>query len=75
MRAQLRRIAQRTHPPRRGHTEPPAPEPAPVDPEALVREAGGPEDTETHACECGYVFEAAVSTSVACPHCGAAQAW
>jgi DNA-directed RNA polymerase subunit RPC12/RpoP len=40
-----------------------------------VREAGGPEDTETYACACGYVFEAAVSTSVACPHCGAGQAW
>ena len=80
MRAQLRRIAKRSGPPRRRHAEPtpapaPAPAPAPVDPEALVREAGGPDDIETHACECGYVFEAAVSTSVACPHCGAGQAW
>ena len=74
MRAQLRRIAKRTGPPRRGHAEPPAAE-QPVDPEALVREAGGPDDTETHSCECGYVFEAAVSTSVTCPHCGAGQAW
>ena len=75
MRAQLRRIAKRTSPPRRGHADAPAASPAPVDPEALVREAGGPEDTETHACQCGYVFEAAVSTSVSCPHCGAGQAW
>jgi hypothetical protein len=74
MRAQLRRIAKRTPPPRRGHS-PAAPAPAPTEPEALVREAGGPEDNETHACACGYVFEAAVSTSVACPHCGAGQAW
>jgi hypothetical protein len=73
MRAQLRRITKRNRPPRRGHAEPPVPEP--LEPEALVREAGGPEDNETHACGCGYVFEAAVSTSVACPHCGAGQAW
>jgi hypothetical protein len=75
MRAQLRRIAKkRTGPPRRRHAEP-APAAAAVEPEALVREAGGPDDTETHSCECGYVFEAAVSTTVACPHCGASQAW
>jgi rubrerythrin len=63
-------MTQRTRPPRRGHDVP-----APAEPEALVREAGGPEDNETHACQCGYVFEAAVSTTVACPHCGATQAW
>jgi hypothetical protein len=34
-----------------------------------------PQDQATYACRCGYVFEAAVSTSVGCPHCGAAQAW
>jgi hypothetical protein len=26
-------------------------------------------------CGCGYVFDALVSTSVDCPHCGDAQAW
>lgn len=47
----------------------------PVDPEARVREAGGPEDVAHYGCECGYQFEAAVTTSVSCPHCGSAQAW
>ncbi|HTA11873.1 MAG TPA: hypothetical protein VK765_00530 [Solirubrobacteraceae bacterium] len=40
-----------------------------------VREAGGPLDHASYACACGYVFDAAVSTSVGCPHCGCSQAW
>ncbi|HEY7961169.1 MAG TPA: hypothetical protein VID29_04525 [Solirubrobacteraceae bacterium] len=40
-----------------------------------VREAGGPIDRASYVCLCGFVFAAAVSTSVECPHCGAAQAW
>ncbi|HUA12865.1 MAG TPA: hypothetical protein VMA83_12790 [Solirubrobacteraceae bacterium] len=32
-------------------------------------------DRASYSCGCGYVFDAAVSTSVACPHCGAGQAW
>ena len=52
---------------------------APLDaaraPEALVREAGGPQDRARYACGCGYVFRAAVTTSVACPHCGTDQSW
>jgi hypothetical protein len=40
-----------------------------------VREAGGPVDRASYACACGYLFSAAVSTTVACPHCGADQAW
>jgi hypothetical protein len=40
-----------------------------------TREAGGPEDQAHYSCTCGYVFEADVSTSVACPHCGCQQAW
>jgi rubrerythrin len=43
--------------------------------ERRLREAGGPDDRAQYTCTCGYVFEADVSTSVACPHCGAAQAW
>ncbi len=39
------------------------------------REAAPPHDHATYACECGLVFEASVSTSVGCPHCGTAQAW
>lgn len=40
-----------------------------------VREAGGPLDEATYTCHCGCMFAAAVTTSVACPHCGGAQAW
>jgi hypothetical protein len=55
----------------------PAPKPAPLrDPDAQrVREAGGPVDLASYTCSCGYLFSASVSTSVACPHCGAYQAW
>jgi hypothetical protein len=40
-----------------------------------VREAGGPTDRASYACQCGYLFAAAVTTTVQCPHCGIAQAW
>jgi len=40
-----------------------------------VREAGGPIDRASYVCECGYLFSAAVSTTVACPHCGVDQSW
>jgi len=40
-----------------------------------VREAGGPVDRACYACQCGYLFNAAVSTTVTCPHCGTGQAW
>lgn len=40
-----------------------------------ARTAGGPLDSACYTCGCGFVFNAAVSTSVACPHCGAPQAW
>jgi hypothetical protein len=39
------------------------------------REAGAPEDLAVYRCACGFVFEAQVSTSVGCPHCGGTQAW
>jgi len=51
---------------------------APVDDhpeERRARESGGPLDTAHYACQCGYSFDAAVSTTVTCPHCGAGQAW
>jgi len=32
-------------------------------------------DSATYHCQCGFVFEAPVSTSVGCPHCGGTQAW
>jgi predicted Zn-ribbon and HTH transcriptional regulator len=42
---------------------------------ARVRQAGGPLDRASYACNCGYVFVAPVTTTVACPHCQAQQAW
>lgn len=33
------------------------------------------EDAALYSCSCGYVFKAAVTTSVDCPHCGVDQAW
>ena len=39
------------------------------------RDAGGPEDHALYHCHCGYIFQASVSTTVGCPHCGGAQAW
>jgi hypothetical protein len=40
-----------------------------------VRDAGGPIDEASYACHCGFIFRAPVSTTVACPHCHAPQAW
>jgi hypothetical protein len=34
-----------------------------------------PQDLAVYSCACGYVFDAHVSTSVECPHCGQMQAW
>jgi hypothetical protein len=39
------------------------------------RDAGGPEDRARYYCHCGFVFDAAVSAGVRCPHCGSEQAW
>jgi rubrerythrin len=39
------------------------------------RESVAPEDQALYRCQCGFAFEAAVTTSVVCPHCGAPQAW
>ena len=44
-------------------------------PSPRERAAGGPEDRALYHCHCGFIFEAAVTTSVGCPHCGTAQAW
>jgi hypothetical protein len=49
---------------------------APADSAAQrVRDAGGPVDRAFYSCACGLLFEAKVSTTVMCPHCGAGQAW
>jgi hypothetical protein len=33
------------------------------------------QDAATYSCSCGFIFKAAVTTSVGCPHCGSSQAW
>ena len=43
--------------------------------EQRCREEGGPRDLAFYDCACGHGFSGAVSTHVACPHCGADQAW
>ena len=43
--------------------------------QARERDAGGPEDRAAYRCTCGCLFEAPVSTTVGCPHCGGEQAW
>jgi hypothetical protein len=65
--------------------EPPATEVAEPEPAAAgeddlfderrLRASGGPNDRAQYTCGCGYVWETDVSASVACPHCGASQAW
>jgi hypothetical protein len=56
---------------------PPAPGPADSNlaAERRHRASVAPEDTAHYGCGCGFQFEAPVSTTVACPHCGCAQAW
>jgi hypothetical protein len=39
------------------------------------RHSGPSEDRALYTCECGYAFEALVTTSVGCPHCTRTQAW
>lgn len=56
----------------------PAEEPAPVADhlaERRHRACVSPEDSALYTCGCGFAFRAAVSASVACPHCGCGQAW
>ena len=43
--------------------------------EHRLRASGGPDDRAQYTCGCGYVWKADVSASVACPNCGASQAW
>jgi hypothetical protein len=39
------------------------------------REGGHSQDRALYTCGCGFAFDALVSTSVGCPHCGSTQAW
>jgi len=48
----------------------------PSGPPARGAPHGGPsQDRALYTCECGYAFEALVTTSVGCPHCTRTQAW
>ena len=63
---------------RRPHLSPAPAQPEPetdLTDERRMRESGGPDDRALYTCSCGYVFEADVTTSVTCPHCGSGQAW
>jgi hypothetical protein len=63
---------------RRPHLAPAPAQPEPetdLTDERRMRESGGPDDRAVYTCSCGYVFEADVTTSVTCPHCGSGQAW
>ena len=81
MRVRPRRNTISSRPERRAHPAAqafPTPATAPADDhpqERRARESGGPVDRATYSCGCGMVFDAPVSTSVCCPHCGAGQAW
>jgi hypothetical protein len=44
-------------------------------PENRELRAGGPQDRALYICRCGSAFQAVVSASVRCPHCGDLQAW
>ncbi|HVE67028.1 MAG TPA: hypothetical protein VNB64_00460 [Solirubrobacteraceae bacterium] len=44
-------------------------------PEERERRTGGPQDSALYVCRCGSAFQAAVTASVRCPHCGEPQAW
>lgn len=82
MRVRPKRSLVNRRPDRSVHPAPrptaPTPPPAPAEKrshERRARESGGPIDNAQYSCSCGLVFQAAVSTSVACPHCGTGQAW
>lgn len=48
---------------------------APRRPEERERRTGGPQDSALYVCRCGSAFQAMVTASVRCPHCGEPQAW
>jgi len=60
----------------RAQTESPAVErPMRGDAEDRARRSGGPQDRALYVCRCGSAFQAPVTASVRCPHCGEPQAW
>ena len=69
-----RRLDRSVHPAQRTpEAVEPTPEGHPM--QRRAKQSGGPIDNAQYRCGCGYIFHAAVSTSVACPHCGTSQAW
>lgn len=48
---------------------------APSRGEERERRTGGPQDSALYVCRCGSAFQAMVTASVRCPHCGEPQAW
>jgi hypothetical protein len=67
---------------RRRHEDPVSPVQPPQErcrevngPENRERRTGGPQDQALYICRCGSAFQAVVTASVSCPHCGDAQAW
>jgi hypothetical protein len=66
-------LRRRPRAPSHPRNEPLAPPPDPA--VVRARRAGGPVDEASYTCECGLVFLAPVTTTVACPHCRAQQPW
>jgi hypothetical protein len=69
--------AERRRAPRRGQ---PHQRPRPADRKVeghqlRERATPGPEDRALYSCRCGSTFQAPVTASVGCPHCGEPQAW
>jgi hypothetical protein len=67
---------------RRSHVEEAPAQPTPQErcrevngPENRERRTGGPQDQALYICRCGSAFQAVVTASVSCPHCGDMQAW
>jgi len=73
-RSLLNPLAERRHALRSRGGHPAAPQPRPSAAQ-LANHAGAPTDQAAYACQCGYLFAAAVTTTVVCPHCGLTQAW
>jgi hypothetical protein len=49
--------------------------PRPASPTRDQARVGPPQDRATYNCACGFIFQADVTTSIGCPHCGSELAW
>ena len=70
-----RRHEEGTRPAHGRASAPAAPRPPVAGPEERSRREGGPQDVALFVCRCGSAFQAPVTASVRCPHCGDPQAW